>query len=62
MHAYSFSKFPNREHGEWFHYLDREGRPIANFVKGLTMKDPFHLPRALIYSIARLREDAKPGG
>jgi len=47
LHEYSFSHFPDNEHGEWFGYLDRSGTPIwtakANGWKGF-----FHLPRALL--------------
>lgn len=59
VHAYSFSKFPNLEHGDWHHYLDREGNPTSNMIKDLAVKDPFHLPRALMYSIILLRETAQ---
>lgn len=45
--AYSFSHFPNRDHGEWFQRLDRRGRPVTEVI-ALPVKDPFHLPRALI--------------
>lgn len=56
VHDYAFSKFPNREHGEWHHYLDREGNVTPNFLKTLATKDPFHLPRALMFSIDVLGE------
>ena len=59
VHDYTFSHYPNREHGEWYQYLDREGRPTVNLVPGLGVKDPFHLPRALIYSIKTLRNLAE---
>jgi N-acylglucosamine 2-epimerase len=59
IHEYSFGHFPNLEHGDWHHYLDREGDPIANIIPGLQVKDPFHLPRALIYAISRLRDCRK---
>jgi N-acylglucosamine 2-epimerase len=55
VHDYTFSHYPNREHGDWYQYLDREGRPTVNLIPGLGVKDPFHLPRALIYSIKTLR-------
>ena len=46
VHEYTFSRFPDPQHGEWFGYLDREGRPVwtakANGWKGF-----FHLPRVL---------------
>ena len=55
LHEYVFSRFPNREHGDWYHYLDRRGTPRQNPIKALAVKDPFHLPRALIYAIKLLR-------
>ena len=51
IHEHTFSNFPNREHGEWHHYLDRQGNVQPNIIEKLAVKDPFHLPRALIFSI-----------
>ncbi len=42
---YAFAHFPAPA-GEWIQWLDREGRPMAR--GGLPLKDPFHLPRALM--------------
>lgn len=50
LRAYCYAHYPVPEHGEWRQKLDRQGRPIANVV-ALPVKDPFHLPRALILSI-----------
>ncbi|MDM8006686.1 MAG: AGE family epimerase/isomerase [Phycisphaerae bacterium] len=50
IHDYSFSHYPVKPHGEWTQKLDRQGRPITDIV-ALPVKDPFHLPRALIYGI-----------
>ena len=47
---YSFSHYPNEQHGEWVQKLDRRGRPITDIVS-FPVKDPFHLPRALICCI-----------
>ncbi|NOZ22751.1 MAG: hypothetical protein GXP25_16860 [Planctomycetes bacterium] len=47
---YSYAHFPVPEHGEWRQKLDRQGKPITEVV-ALPVKDPFHLPRALIYCI-----------
>ena len=55
IHEYSFRVFPDREHGEWHQNCDREGRVCAPVIKGFVVKDPFHLPRALVYSILVLR-------
>jgi N-acylglucosamine 2-epimerase len=50
VHDYSFSHFPNPVYGEWTQKLDRQGNEITETV-ALPVKDPFHLPRALIYGI-----------
>lgn len=47
IRQYSFSHFPVKAHGEWRQKLDRHGCPMAEVV-ALPVKDPFHLPRALI--------------
>jgi N-acylglucosamine 2-epimerase len=55
---WSFAHFPDKTHGEWHQKLDREGRVIADTLF-LPVKDPFHLPRALILCIdvlERLRD------
>jgi N-acylglucosamine 2-epimerase len=62
IHDYAFTRYPNKQYGEWFQNLDREGRPIPVVVAGLAVKDPFHLPRALIYSISALRRLAGVSG
>ena len=56
IHDYSFSAFPNREYGDWHQNLDRRGSPVATVVRSLPVKDPFHLPRALIYSVKLLKQ------
>ena len=53
IHDYAFAKFPVPRHGEWTQRLDRAGRPATTLV-ALPVKDPFHLPRSLIYSIEAL--------
>jgi len=50
IHDYSYAHFPVKEHGEWTQKLDRQGRVITDVV-ALPVKDPFHLPRALLYCI-----------
>ena len=55
VHDYAFSSFPNSDYGEWTQNLDRFGRKIPVVVAGLPVKDPFHLPRSLIYTIQVLR-------
>lgn len=46
-HDYSFATFPDVRHGEWTQKLTREGKPLTSTV-ALPVKDPFHLPRALL--------------
>jgi N-acylglucosamine 2-epimerase len=53
IHDYSFSHYPVPGFGEWTQKLDRQGRPITDIV-ALPVKDPFHLPRALMYAIESL--------
>jgi len=50
VHNYAFTHFPVPGYGEWTQKLDRQGRKITETV-ALPVKDPFHLPRALIYCI-----------
>uniref|UniRef100_UPI00358EE092 N-acylglucosamine 2-epimerase isoform X2 n=1 Tax=Myxine glutinosa TaxID=7769 RepID=UPI00358EE092 len=43
---YTMSHFPDKKHGEWFGYLDRQGQQTHDF-KGGPFKGCFHVPRAL---------------
>ena len=52
---YTFARFPDPEHGEWFGYLDREGR-VTHTFKGGPYKGCFHVPRALRVVSALLRD------
>jgi N-acylglucosamine 2-epimerase len=47
IHDYSFAHFHMPEVGEWRQRLDRQGKPIEELI-ALPVKDPFHLPRAVI--------------
>ncbi len=58
---YSFEHFPVEEHGEWRQKLDRHGKPFAETV-ALPVKDPFHLPRALLLCIETLDRQAAGAG
>jgi N-acylglucosamine 2-epimerase len=58
VHDYAFSHFPVPEYGEWVQNLDRQGRSLNTLV-ALPVKDPFHLARALIYSVGVLEQLAK---
>lgn len=44
VHDYSYKNFHDKENGEWFGYLHRDGS-IAQTAKGNLFKGPFHLPR-----------------
>lgn len=61
-HEYSFATFPDRDHGEWKQKLTRQGEPLKENV-ALPVKDPFHLPRALLLCLEvleRLENGAAP--
>lgn len=53
VHDYAFGHYPVPGHGEWTQKLDRFGKKMAETV-ALPVKDPFHLPRALILGIEAL--------
>ena len=44
---YAFEHFSDREYGEWFGYLRRDGVPTEPPCKGHTYKGPFHVMRML---------------
>lgn len=50
VRQYSYAHYPVPQHGEWRQKLDRQGRPITATLV-LPVKDPFHLPRALMYCV-----------
>ena len=62
VHEYTFGHFPDPEYGEWYGYLDRDGKPVwtakANGWKGF-----FHLPRVLFrcYQLLDQILEADPG-
>ncbi len=47
IHAWTWSRYPDPEYGEWFAYLDRFGN-ITHTLKGGKWKCFFHLPRMLL--------------
>ena len=55
VYEWSFAHFLMSDVGEWRQRLDRSGKPATTLV-ALPVKDPFHLPRALILSLELLRE------
>lgn len=44
IHDWTYARFPDAEHGEWFGYLHRDGR-LSSTIKGNTYKGAFHIPR-----------------
>lgn len=56
VHEWSFAKFAMAG-GEWRQRLDREGNPITELI-ALPVKDPFHLPRAVILIMQLLKQGA----
>lgn len=46
---WTYAHFPDREHGEWYGYLHRDGT-VAQPAKGNIFKGPFHIPRMMIRS------------
>ncbi len=47
VHDYTWQRYPDPEHGEWFGYLDRRGEVLLN-LKGGKWKGCFHVPRGLL--------------
>jgi len=47
IHEYVFNRFPDKEFGEWYGYLHRDGT-VSHTQKGSLWKGPYHLPRCLI--------------
>jgi len=61
VHDWAFAHFPDREYGEWYGYLHRDGR-VSVPLKGNHWKGFFHLPRMLWYCWRLLEEiPAGPG-
>jgi N-acylglucosamine 2-epimerase len=46
VHAYTWERFPDPRHGEWFGYLNRHGEVLLP-LKGGKWKGCFHVPRGL---------------
>ncbi len=55
VHEYSWNHFADPEFGEWFGYLNREGRPLLT-LKGGKWKGCFHVPRALLLCAQTLKK------
>ena len=55
VHDYTWENFRDKEHGEWFGYLNRRGEVLLS-LKGGKWKGCFHIPRAL-YQVWKTLED-----
>ncbi len=44
---YAYAHFPDKEYGEWYGYLHRDGT-VAQPAKGNIFKGPFHIPRMMV--------------
>ncbi|NIG55207.1 AGE family epimerase/isomerase [Chitinophaga sp. Cy-1792] len=55
IHDYAYTNFHDRENGEWYGYLHRDGR-VSVRLKGNLYKGPFHLPRQEWYCWQLLQE------
>ena len=53
---YSFRAFSDKEYGEWFGYLRRDGIPTEPSCKGSTYKSGYHVIRMLIMVTELLKE------
>lgn len=54
-HDYAYNHFHDKQNGEWFGYLHRDGS-LAQTAKGNMFKGPFHLPRQEWYCLQILKE------
>jgi len=59
VHDYTWTHFPDPQHGEWFGYLNRRGEVLLP-LKGGKWKGCYHLPRALYQCATALESDALP--
>lgn len=53
---YAFTHFSDKEYGEWFGYLRRDGKPTEPPCKGHTYKGPFHVMRMLAKCMVLLKD------
>ncbi len=49
IHSYVYRVLPDKEYGEWYGYLHRDGT-VSQPAKGNLFKGPFHIPRMMILS------------
>lgn len=55
---WTYAHFPDREYGEWYGYLHRDGT-VAQPAKGNIFKGPFHIPRMMVRSYMLCNEILK---
>ncbi|MES2276281.1 MAG: AGE family epimerase/isomerase [Bacteroidota bacterium] len=55
VHDYAYQHFHDKQYGEWFGYLHRDGS-VAQTAKGNLFKGPFHMPRQEWYCLQLLKE------
>ena len=55
IHDYAYAHFWDKDRGEWYGYLHRDGT-VAQTAKGNLFKGPFHLPRQEWYCAKILNE------
>ena len=55
VHEYAYQKFLDKQHGEWFGYMHRDGT-VAQTAKGNLFKGPFHLPRQEWFCLMMLQK------
>lgn len=53
---WTWNRFPDREHGEWFGYLHRDGS-LSHTLKGNNYKGCFHIPRMLLFAVQDLQRE-----
>ena len=53
---WAHAHFPDRDHGEWFGYLHRDGT-VSSDIKGNMFKGPFHIPRMYLECITVAQEE-----
>lgn len=52
---WTYAHFPDKEYGEWYGYLHRDGT-VAQPAKGNIFKGPFHVPRMMVKGYTLCRE------
>ncbi|NQD70299.1 N-acylglucosamine 2-epimerase [Sphingobacterium shayense] len=56
IHDYAYTHFHDKQNGEWFGYLHRDGS-LSQTAKGNLFKGPFHLPRQEWYCWSILKNE-----